>query len=120
MYNRIMIPLRKTGTKKGKHRFNNNVSKYAGLSMIQKGQRKCSAKFDFVFLQGMGNRRIQKIGVLHHPPMRFSRPKLDEMPVQFEDDGSITYHKAHFPEPWLQETLDYRRLKELHYHLEDK
>nr|CAI5843664.1 unnamed protein product [Callosobruchus analis] len=52
--------------------------------------------------------------------MGLSRPKVDEMPVQLQDDGSVTYYEAHLPEPRLQETLNYGWLKELHYHLKYK
>lgn len=49
--------------------------------------------------------------------MGFSRPELDQMSVQLEDDGSVAHDEAQLPKPWFNQALFHGRLEKPNYDL---
>lgn len=52
---------------------------------------------------------LQQIGVAQHPTMRLARPKLHQMPVQFQNDRTVANDEAQLSAPRLQQATPRRR-----------
>lgn len=81
------------------------------LEQIQRWGRKCSHVADHS--KDHGAQIFEQIDITQHPTMRFTCTKIDEMTIQFEDNGTIAGDEADLTQPRFQQATLRRGGKEV-------